>query len=208
MLDRTMPGLQKRQPAATRTMPTCPFGHVIYDAVVRRNLGYQEAIDLVNAAAETDGARNVKYNRTSLTRWLTGTIPAPRTQRWVAVALEISPAALADAADAQRAQRHADQGEDAATEAVAVTDHPTMSAQTATVDHGGDDTERRDVLRHVAGTAITIIAGTTLHWLRSEPDTTKRLIDPLAVLMYPSMQASITSEGPPDLQLLSKRATG
>lgn len=88
-------------------MPTCPFGELIYQAVNRLNVGYEEAIRLINAAGAADGESHATYNRTALTRWLTGTIPPARTQRWIGSALNIPPAKLAEAADAQRAQRQA-----------------------------------------------------------------------------------------------------
>src|SRR6266567_1964516 len=95
----------KRKPAPRRTMPTCPLGQLIYDASVHLDLNYSEVIQLVNAAGEKDGVRNVNFNRTSLARWLTGTIPHTRTQRWIASALDIPAARLAEAAHAQEAQQ-------------------------------------------------------------------------------------------------------
>jgi hypothetical protein len=97
-----MPRPTRKPTRPLRTKPRGPLGQLIFDAVVRRNLGYAEAVELVNRAAHTDGEKNTRYNRTALTRWLTGTIPHPKTQRWIGRGLDIPDDRIGAAVEALR----------------------------------------------------------------------------------------------------------
>ncbi len=89
-------------------MPTCPFGQLLYDNIMRVNIDYEEVVRRVNAAGAAQGMKGVGYNRTALTRWLTGTIPPGKTQRLLGEVLGIPADKLAQVAEKQRRDRHAD----------------------------------------------------------------------------------------------------
>jgi tetratricopeptide (TPR) repeat protein len=101
----TMPRVTAKSTRPARTAPKGPFGQLVYDALLRRNLKYDEAVKLINDAAHSDGEKNVRYKRWTLTHWLTGTVPHPRTQRWIGQALGISVQQLAEAGEATKSAR-------------------------------------------------------------------------------------------------------
>ncbi len=86
-------------------MPTCPFGQLLYEAAMRRNIGYGEVIQLVNAAGREAGLKGIGYTRTSFTRWLTGTVPPAKTQRLLGSVLGIPADTLARVGEKQKADR-------------------------------------------------------------------------------------------------------
>jgi len=162
-----------------RTKPTCQLGELIYDEIVRRGWSYPEAVQRLNKGLLQEGDRNETIDRTTLTRWLTGTRPHQRNRRRISVTFGI-PLDKIDKAIAAFEDERERQGPSAIP---GVPENGRMS-----------DVERRDFLKIAAGVG----------YLGLSPDQLARLVTGIAHEARVHLaRAELSNIGPLALEQLS-----
>jgi transcriptional regulator with XRE-family HTH domain len=79
--------------------------------------------------------------------------------------------------------------------------------QSTVIAHGGNETERRDVLRYGLGTVVAIVTGSAADLLGGDFHQTKRvrIVDPLSVLRHTSLHDPTPARNPPSIEALQGR---